>query len=373
MNTWNNSLNNSFASMQQLYTQTAKSITNIKNTTNAILKKHQDLYSMLKTEFKNLKTVNEAQNKKICFVKFNDRFKSENEIPKFSIKCFCSINQSEISNNNNAEKSWLEKITEWLALVNNILDTGNSVLDIVNRIRDLFKSDKSPESKKSNKDKRKHDRKSNKDKNKSNKNYDKKSNKSNNKSFKSSKRKINSDWWPKIKKLSSSAAQGQKGVTSKVIGNLLTSGAARKGAMKTVAKAAPKVLMRALPWVARGAAKFVPGLNLLSLGYDAYSLYKYFKNKNAKNSNSGTQLSNANTMANVYPAISNNSNQTTNGKTADNNQPGFRDFNIAKIADTVVIREEADINRIAKVIAAKLESAKNNKGGRVLNGNLVQA
>lgn len=64
-----------------------------------------------------------------------------------------------------------------------------------------------------------------------------------------------------------------------------------------------------------------------------------------------------------YPALLHRGEQVLTRAEADQYRRGQGSFHLAKLADTIVIREEADINRIANAIASRLKGAQVNYGG----------
>lgn len=56
---------------------------------------------------------------------------------------------------------------------------------------------------------------------------------------------------------------------------------------------------------------------------------------------------------------------------ASMNTPTGESVNIAKIADTLIVREEADIDRIGEAVVRKIQSAKGRRGGYSFSGNMA--
>ena len=46
-------------------------------------------------------------------------------------------------------------------------------------------------------------------------------------------------------------------------------------------------------------------------------------------------------------------------------------LNIPKLADQIIVREDADIDRIGNAIAKKIMASKNNRGGMSFNANMA--
>lgn len=56
---------------------------------------------------------------------------------------------------------------------------------------------------------------------------------------------------------------------------------------------------------------------------------------------------------------------------ASRNTPVGGGVTIAKLADSIIVREDADIERIGDAIVRKLRMAKENRGGWTFNGNMA--
>ena len=56
---------------------------------------------------------------------------------------------------------------------------------------------------------------------------------------------------------------------------------------------------------------------------------------------------------------------------ASRNTPLGGNINIAKLADSIVVREDADIDRIGDAIVRKLSAACSNRGGLMFSGNMA--
>ncbi|MGS0763710.1 hypothetical protein [Syntrophomonas curvata] len=74
---------------------------------------------------------------------------------------------------------------------------------------------------------------------------------------------------------------------------------------------------------------------------------------------------------NNYPALLHQGERVLTRAEADQYRQKSGNVAIAKLADTIVVREEADINRIAKAVAAQLKAAQINYAGRSADGILA--
>ena len=137
--------------------------------------------------------------------------------------------------------------------------------------------------------------------------------------------------------------------------------------LKTAVPKVGSTLLKAAPLVSRGLTRFIPYVGWALLAADVIkAIMNYGKPKGPEAASiiKDQSLLKPDHRNNNYPALPKKGERAAARPEPDCRQCGGGNITIARLADTIIVRKEADIDRVARAVAIRLKNAQLNYAGR---------